>query len=60
MTYIEKLAEKIGVKEAMRAAFAGCPGDLFSGAPEYGHDYCFESRCGRCWTCETKEGEDSV
>ena len=29
MTYIEKLAEKIGVKEATRAAFAGCPGDHF-------------------------------
>ena len=62
MTYIEKLAEKIGVKEAMRAAFAGCPGDHFKDCENVrpGAVDCTEMGCGRCWLHEMKEGEDNV
>ena len=60
MTYIEKLAEKIGVKEATRAAFDGCPGDHFKGGAAAGCDECIRGGCGKCRLREMKEGEDNV
>lgn len=58
MTYIEALAEKIGVKEAARAALAGCPGNHFVGAAKLSRICCNETTCGLCWTAEMPEGEE--
>ena len=58
MTYIEALAEKIGVNEATKAALDGCPGDHFEGGTECGSIKCCSNSCGACWCTEMPEGEN--
>lgn len=52
MTFFEKLAESIGIKEAIRLMYHGCPCDYFMGLGEF----CPEQHyCPSCW-CESWEG----
>lgn len=54
MTFFEKLAEKVGVKEAIRSMYDGCPCRYFMGLSEF----CPEHRCcSSCW-CEEWEGQE--
>ena len=45
MTFFEKLAEKVGIKEAIKSMYDGCPCQYFVGLSES----CPEHRC--CSTC---------
>lgn len=58
MTYIEALAEKIGVKEATRAAFKGCPGDHFKDGAKVGDRNCIGVGCSKCWLAEMPEDKE--
>ena len=58
MTYIEALAEKIGVKEATKAALDGCPGDYYKGGAEYGSIKCRGNFCGACWYTEMPKDKE--
>ena len=54
MTFFEKLAESIGIKEAIRLMYHGCPCDYFMGLGEF----CPEQHyCPSCW-CENWEGHE--
>ena len=55
MTYIEALAEKIGVKEATKAALDNCPGDYYKGGAECGSIKCLGNFCRACWYTEMPE-----
>ena len=52
MTFFEKLAEKVGIEEAIQLMYHSCPCDSFMGlsglCPEHHH-------CPVCW-CESWEG----
>ena len=54
MTFFEKLAESIGIKEAIRSMYDGCPCRYFMGLSEF----CPEHRCcSSCWS-EDWEGQE--
>ena len=58
MTFFEKLAEKVGIKEAVRSMYDGCPCRYFVGLSEF----CPEHRCcSACWSedCEGQELKNS-
>lgn len=54
MTFFEKLAEKVGIKEAIRLMYNECPCDRFMGmnsfCPQHGH-------CSSCWS-DNWEGQE--
>lgn len=54
MTFFEKLAEKVGIEEAIQLMYHSCPCDSFMGlselCPEHHH-------CPDCW-CESWEGHE--
>ena len=54
MTFFEKLAEKVGVKETVRSMFDDCPCTYFTGLSEC----CPEHRsCSTCWNEDWKGQE---
>ena len=54
MTFFEKLAEKVGTKEAVRSMFDDCPCMYFAGLSES----CPEHRnCSMCWNEDWKDQE---
>ena len=54
MTFFEKLAEKVGIKEAVRSMFVDCPCAYFTGLSES----CPEpGSCSACWNEDWKGQE---
>lgn len=54
MTFFEKFAEKVGVKEAIKLMYHNCPCDYFMGMGEYCPEHHY---CPSCW-CESWEGHE--
>lgn len=54
MTFFEKLAEKVGIKEAIRSIYNDCPSDCFVGVSEFCPKH---RRCSACWSEGWKDQE---
>ena len=54
MTFFEKLAEKVGVKEAIKSMYDSCPCRHFAGLSEFCPDH---GCCSACWSEEWKGQE---
>lgn len=54
MTFFEKLAEKVGVKEAIELMYSNCPCDCFTAIDESCPDH---RRCSACWSEDWKGQE---
>lgn len=54
MTFFEKLAEKVGIKEAILSTYYGCPCRYFAGLSEFCPDH---GSCSSCWA-EDWEGQE--
>lgn len=54
MTFFEKLAEEVGIKEAIRLMYNECPCDRFMGLSEFCPQH---GRCSSCWS-DNWEGQE--